>query len=161
MCSGVWYAGEGWGCLVIPNGHVPGTEGNIREWVVDPGLSGHMGIRATKRLLHTRLCFSGMDKMAEETVATESHQRDLLKPNPAPAQPWDRLYCKAAFETNLQRIADRCAFMDNHIYEIYNIQMNSIRMSLNSAFCRACRAYFEAFKVTGGKIVYRLTIVFK
>ena len=87
--------------LVIPDGHIPGTEGNIREWVVELGHSGHMGINATKRLLRMRLWFPGMDKMVEEKVATclpcqaatDSHHRDPLKPNPAPAEPWDRLYC--------------------------------------------------------------------
>ena len=70
-------------------------------WVVELGHSGHMGINATKRLLRMRLWFPGMDKMVEEKVATclpcqaatDSHQRDPLKPNPAPSEPWDRLYC--------------------------------------------------------------------
>ena len=87
--------------LVIADGHIPGTEGNIREWVAELGHSGHMGINATKRLLRMPLWFPGMDKMVEEKVATclpcqaatDSHQRDRLKPNPAPAEPWDRLYC--------------------------------------------------------------------
>ena len=87
--------------IIIPNSELPGGEGNLRDWVVDLGHSGHLGINATKRLLRQRLWFPGMDKMVERRVAaclpcqaaTESHHRDPLKPNPAPAEPWFRVYC--------------------------------------------------------------------
>ena len=87
--------------IIIPNSELPGGEGNLLDWVVDLGHSGHLGINATKCLLQQRLWFPGMDKMVERRVAaclpcqaaTESHHRDPLKPNPAPAEPWFRVYC--------------------------------------------------------------------
>ena len=87
--------------IVIPDGYLPDNEGSIREWVVELGHSGHLGINATKRLLRLRLWFPGMDKMVERKVAsclpcqaaTDCHLRDPLKPNPAPAEPWDRVFC--------------------------------------------------------------------
>ena len=87
--------------LVIPAGQLPRDEGNVRDWVVELGHSGHMGISATKRLLRHRLWFPGMDHMVERRVstclpcqaATDSPHRDPLKPNPAPEEPWIRLAC--------------------------------------------------------------------
>jgi hypothetical protein len=87
--------------IVIPDGHLARDEGNVREWVVELGHSGHMGVDATKRLLRQRLWFPGMDKAVERQVsgclpcqaATRSYQRDPLKPNTAPEEPWYRLSC--------------------------------------------------------------------
>ena len=87
--------------IVIPDGLLPNDEGNLREWIVELGHSGHMGTGATKRLLRLRLWFPGMDRLVERRVkaclpcqaATENHTRDPLKPNPAPKEPWQRLYC--------------------------------------------------------------------
>ena len=93
VCRGEW--------VIIPNSELPGGEGNLRDWVVDLGHSGHLGIHATKRLLRQRLWFPGMDKMVDRHVATclpcqaatESHHSDPLKPNPAPSEPWFPVYC--------------------------------------------------------------------
>ena len=87
--------------LVIPDGVPQEGEGSLREWVIELGHSGHMGINATKRLLRLRLWFPGMDKMVEDKVAsclpcqasTESRYRDPLKPNVAPPEPWQRITC--------------------------------------------------------------------
>ena len=87
--------------IVVPDATLPDTEGSVREWVVELGHSGHMGINATKRLLRTRLWFPGMDRMVENKVesclpcqaSTDSKQRDPLKPNRAPKEPWYRLAC--------------------------------------------------------------------
>ena len=70
--------------IIIPNSELPGGEGNLRDWVIDLGHSGHLGINATKHLLRQRLWFSGMDRMVERRLAacvpcqaaTESHHRD-------------------------------------------------------------------------------------
>ena len=86
--------------IVIPNSRLPGDDGTLREWVVDLGHSGHMGMSATKRLLRHRLWFPGMDRMVEERVAaclpcqaaTDSHTKDPLKPNEIPVQPWSTIY---------------------------------------------------------------------
>ena len=51
---------------MIPQGNLPEDEGNLREWVVDLGHSGHLDTAATKRLLRLRLWFPGMDKMIED-----------------------------------------------------------------------------------------------
>jgi hypothetical protein len=87
--------------IVIPDAHLPRDEGNLREWVVELGHSGHMGVEATKRLLRQRLWFPGMDKKVEKRVseclacqaATRSFYRDPLQPNTAPEEPWYRLSC--------------------------------------------------------------------
>ena len=41
--------------IVIPDGHLPMDEGNLRDWIVELGHSGHQGMDATKRLLRQRL----------------------------------------------------------------------------------------------------------
>ena len=87
--------------IVIPNGRLPTHDINMREWVVDLGHSGHMGMSATKRLLRLRLWFPGMDRMVERIISEclpcqasiDNHTRDPLKPTPAPKSPWDKLYC--------------------------------------------------------------------
>lgn len=87
--------------IVIPNGHLPELDSNIREWIVELGHSGHMGINATKRLLRLRLWFPGMDRMVERKVtsclpcqaAVDTHDRDPLKPSTVPKEPWVTLYC--------------------------------------------------------------------
>ena len=86
--------------IVIPEGMLSNDEGDIREWIVELGHSGHMGIAATKRLLRLRLWFPGMDKLVERRVstclpcqaATENHTRDPLKPTKAPKEAWKKLY---------------------------------------------------------------------
>ena len=86
--------------IVIPNSRLPGDEGTLREWVVDLGHSGHMGMTATKRLLRHRLWFPGMDRIVEDRVAachpcqaaTDKHTKDPLKPNDAPSRPWSTIY---------------------------------------------------------------------
>ena len=87
--------------VVIPNSRLTGEEHTIREWVVELGHSGHMGMSATKRLLRLRLWFPGMDRMVEAAVAsclpcqaaTDSHTKDPLRPSKAPSAPWKKLYC--------------------------------------------------------------------
>lgn len=87
--------------IVIPNGHVPQYETNIRDWVVDLGHSGHMGVTATKKLLRLRLWFPGMDRLVEKAVeeclpcqaSVESYPRDPLKPTLAPTEPWTKVFC--------------------------------------------------------------------
>ena len=87
--------------IVIPNGTLPGTDDNVREWVVELGHSGHQGTNATKRLLRLRLWFPGLDKMVEDKVSSclpcqatvDTKHRDPLKPNTAPTEPWSRLVC--------------------------------------------------------------------
>ena len=87
--------------LVIPNFHIRHLEVNIRNYVAELAHSGHMGMNATKRLLRQRIWFPGMDKKVEREVescqacqaAVETKQRDPLKPNPAPLEPWDRVQC--------------------------------------------------------------------
>ena len=87
--------------IVIPNGHVPQYDTNIREWIIDLGHSGHMGITATKRLLRLRLWFPGMDRLVERIVeqclpcqaSVDIHPRDPLKPTPAPEEPWMKTFC--------------------------------------------------------------------
>ena len=86
--------------IIIPNSRPQGEQASLREWVVDLGHSGHMGMSATKRLLRHRLWFPGMDKMVEERVtaciacqaATDKHSKDPLKPNEAPKEPWSVVY---------------------------------------------------------------------
>ena len=87
--------------LVIPQGDLSEDEGTLREWVVDLGHSGHMGMAATKRLLRQRLWFPGMDRLVERRVAsclpcqasTVTPTRDPLKPSKAPEEPWTKVYC--------------------------------------------------------------------
>ena len=87
--------------IVIPNGHILAEDANMREWIVELGHAGHMGMSATKRLLRSRLWFPGMDCLVEKRVnaclpcqaATDSHPRDPLKPSVAPEEPWVKLYC--------------------------------------------------------------------
>ena len=87
--------------VVIPDGHLARDEGNLRDWVVELGHSGHMGVEATKRLLRQRLWFPGMDRKVERRAAeclacqatTKNYYRDPLKPNKAPEEPWQRLSC--------------------------------------------------------------------
>ena len=53
---------------MIPEDRVAGEETTVREWVVDLGHSAHQGVDATKRLLHLRLCFPGMDYKIERIL---------------------------------------------------------------------------------------------
>ena len=86
--------------IVIPNSKLYGMDTPLRQWVVDLGHSGHLGISATKRLLRHRLWFPGMDKLVEDTVtaclpcqaATDKHSKDPLRPNKPPAEPWSTVY---------------------------------------------------------------------
>ena len=86
--------------IVIPQGQLPDDEGNLREWVVDLGHSGHMGAAATKRLLRLRLWFPGMDKMIDRRVeiclpcqaAVHMPTRDPLKPSTPPKEPWEKIF---------------------------------------------------------------------
>ena len=86
--------------IVIPDGFLPRHDANLREWVVDLGHSGHMGMSATKRLLRLRLWFPGMDRLVERVISqclpcqasTDTHTRDPLKPTPAPKAPWEKIY---------------------------------------------------------------------
>ena len=86
---------------MIPEGRRAGEVTTLREWVVDLGHSAHQGVDATKRLLHLRLWFPGMDREMERIVggclpcqaSVPHHYRDPLQPSTAPTKPWDKLYC--------------------------------------------------------------------
>ena len=64
---------------MIPEGRMAGEETTLREWVVDLGHSAHQGVDATKRLLHLRLWFPGMDHEVERIMGDVCHARHLYR----------------------------------------------------------------------------------
>ena len=85
--------------IIIPDAELVRRGGNIRDWVIELGHSGHPGITTAKRLLRSRLWWPGMDDKTERRVesclecqaATKVTRRDPLMPTNPPEEPWQVL----------------------------------------------------------------------